>query len=191
MRRVRFVEHGAFAVRRDLVDDALVAGAGEEIALRVRDERPDIFFVGAEERRRGAIAIDLVDAAIGGSPDVQAAVRRERERVRFELRAVEEQRALALRVDLEDLAFVAGADEYGPVRLRDHRPQKRRRRFIDQLGGRSERQLAVAVDREILDVAFQEFALSGGLEEFGRRRLQRQRCKRDKESGRKSPHLVL
>ena len=47
------------------------------------------------------------------------------------------------------------------------RPEKRRRRFVDQLGGGPEHQLPAAVDREILDFALQEVGLGGGLEEFG------------------------
>ena len=71
------------------------------------------------------------------------AVGRRRERVRFELGAVEEHRALALRVDAVDLAFVAGADKQRAVGPRHHGPEKRRRRLVDQLGHRAERELAV------------------------------------------------
>src|SRR4029078_3066860 len=45
----------------------------------------------------------------------------------------------------------------------------RRRRFVDQFGDGTERQLTVAVDGKIFDVAFQELALRGGLKEFRRR----------------------
>src|SRR4030095_10389552 len=81
----------------------------------------------------------------------------------------------ALRVDLEDASFVAGADEQRAVGLRDHRPQKRRRRLVDELGRRAERQLAAAVDRQVFDVAFEEIVLRRGLEELGRRGVARQR----------------
>src|SRR5262249_11278025 len=93
---------------------------------------------------------------------------RQRERVRLELGAVEEQRAFALRVDAEDLALVAGADEQRAVRRGDHRPQERRRSLVDLLGDRTERQLSVGVDREVLDVALEELTLRRCLEELRR-----------------------
>ena len=97
VRGLRLVEGRALAVRRDLVDDALLAGAGEDVAFRVDGERPDVLVVRVEERRRRAVAIDLVDLAVRRGADVQAAVGRRRQRVDLELGAVEEQRALALR----------------------------------------------------------------------------------------------
>ncbi len=113
-----------------------------------------------------AVAIDLVDLAVWGGADVQPAVRRGRERVGFELRGVEEEGALALGVDLEHLAFVAGAREQRPVRARDQRPEEGRRRFVHQLGRGPEHELAMAIDREALDIAFQEVGLRRRLEEL-------------------------
>jgi hypothetical protein len=86
--------------------------------------------------------------------------------VGLELGAVEEQRSFALRIDSKDLALVAGADEQRAVGLRDHRPQKRRRRLEHELGGLAERQLAVAVNRQVLDVALEKIGLGRRLEEL-------------------------
>src|SRR4029077_14984843 len=82
-------------------------------------------------------------------------------------------RAFALRVDAEDLAFVAGPDEQRAVGGRHHRPEKRRGRLVHQLGDGTQRELTVAVDREVLDVAFEEIGLAHGLEELRRRCLKR------------------
>ena len=166
VRGVGLVEDRGFAVRRDLVDDALVAGPGVDVALAVHRERPDVLVFAVEERRRGPVALDPVDLAVGGGADVQAAVGRQRQRVGFQFRAVEEQRALALRVDPKHLALVARADEQRAVGRRHHRPEERRRGLVHQLGDRAERQLSVVVDREVLDVAFQEVVLCRGLKEL-------------------------
>ena len=87
-------ERRALAVGRDLVDHALVAGAGEHVAFGIDGERPDVFVVGIEERRRLALRVDAIDAAVWRRADVQAAVRRRRERVHLHLVAVEEDRAV-------------------------------------------------------------------------------------------------
>src|SRR4029450_8404298 len=74
--RVGLVERHPCAVRCDLVDDPLVAGGSEQVALRVDRQRPDVLVFGAEKRRRGAVAVDLVDAAVGRRADVDPTVRR-------------------------------------------------------------------------------------------------------------------
>ena len=139
VRRLRLVERRALAVRRDLVDDALLAGAREDVALRVDGERPDVLVVRIEEGRRRAVAIDLVDPAVRRRADVEAAVRRRRQRVHFELGASKNSDPLPCGVDAEDLALVAGADEERAIGPRQHRPEKRRRRLVDELGRRAER----------------------------------------------------
>src|SRR5262249_20729801 len=182
VRRIRLVERLAFAVGRDLVNDAFVAGAREEIAFGVHGERPDVLVLGVEKRLRVAVAIDEIDLSVRRRRDEQPAVRRRCERVDFQLGAVEEQRPLALRVDLEDFAFVAAADKQRAVGLRGDRPQKRRGRFVHELGRRSERELAAAVDRQIVDVTLEELGLRRGLEEFRRGSLDRKR-ERDSDDG--------
>src|SRR5262245_45160531 len=57
---LRLVERRALPVRSDLVDNALLAGGGVHVALRVGGERPDIFVVGVEEGGRFSGAVDLV-----------------------------------------------------------------------------------------------------------------------------------
>jgi hypothetical protein len=64
VRRLRAEERRAFAVGGDLVDDALFAGAGEDVAFPVDGERPDVLVVRRKERRRLAVAIDFLDAAV-------------------------------------------------------------------------------------------------------------------------------
>jgi hypothetical protein len=167
MRRLGLVELRSLAVRRNPVDDSLLAGAGVENAVGVGSQRPDVLLLGIEEGRRLAVAIELVDLAVRRGGDVEPAVRRQRERVRLELRRVEEGCALAVGVDAVDAPVVAGADEQRSVRRRQHRPQERRWRLVDLLGGRPEQQLPAAVDGEVLDLAFEEFGLVSGLKELG------------------------
>ena len=96
VRGLGLVERRAFAVRGDLVDDALFAGARVEVALGVGRQRPDVLLLRIEERRRGPVAIDLVDLAVRRGGDVEAAVGRRRQRVHLELRRVEEGRCPCL-----------------------------------------------------------------------------------------------
>src|SRR5204862_7538197 len=111
VRRLRPVERRALAVRRDLVDDALVARTGVQVSPGIDGERPDVFVFGVEKLGFRSVSIDLVDLSVGRRRDVQSAVWRGRERVRFELGAVEKYRTLAVGVDAEHFPFVAGADE--------------------------------------------------------------------------------
>ena len=166
MRRIRPAERLAFAVGRNLVHDPLVASTRVDVACAIDCQRPDVLVLGIEEHRALAVAIDIVNAAVRRRADVDTAIRRESQRMHFELSTVEEHRAFALRVDPEHFAFVAGADEQRAIRLSDHRPEERRGGFIHQLRRRSERQLPVTVDREVVDVAFEEIGLRGGLEEL-------------------------
>ena len=177
--RLRPVERPAFAVGRDLVDDALLAGAGVDVAVRVDRESPDVFLVGVEERGRRSAPIDLVDSALRRRCDVEPAVRRRRERVHLELVAVEQQRPFSLRIDLVHLAFVARADKQRPIGSGRDRPQRGRRCFVHQLDGRPEHELAVTVDRQVLDIAFQEIGLGGRLKCFWRGRVDRRQRQRE------------
>ena len=98
VRGVGLVERRAFAVRRDLVDDALLAGAGKDVALRVDGQRPDVLVVRIEERRRRAVC----DRPCRSCRPATCATYsppfgRRRQRMHFELRAVEEDRALVPR----------------------------------------------------------------------------------------------
>ena len=95
----------------------------------------------------------------------------------FELRAVEEDRASSLGVDAEDLALVAGADKQRTIAGREQRPEKRRRRLVDELGGGAEDELTVHVDRQVFDVAAEKIGLRLGLKEFRRGRVDR--CQRE------------
>ena len=88
--------------------------------------------------------------------------------MRLELGAVEEHRAFAVAIDPEDLAFVAGADEERPVAARDHGPEKWRGGLVDQLVGRADGQLAARVDRQAVEIAFEEVGLGRDLEELRR-----------------------
>src|SRR5262249_29204064 len=55
----------------------------------------------------------------------------------------------------------------------------RRGGLVDELGRRTERELAATVDRQILDVALQEIGLCGGLKKFRRRSVERQRKRQE------------
>ena len=90
------VERGALAVGGDLVDDALVAGGGKQVAGAIDRERPDVLVVGIEEGARRAVGGDVVDAAVGRGADVEPAVRRRRDGMDFELAGVEARGDLAV-----------------------------------------------------------------------------------------------
>ncbi len=81
-------------------------------------------------------------------------------------------RAFARRIDAVHLAFVSRADEERPVASGHDGPDKRRRRFVDQLDRRPERELAASVDGQVVDLALQEVGLRRGLKELGRGRVQ-------------------
>jgi hypothetical protein len=69
-------------------------------------------------------------------------------------------------VDLEDLPLVPGAEEERAVGSGHQSPDERRGRFVDQLGRWTKQQLSAAVDRQVLDVAFEKVGLCGRLEKF-------------------------
>src|SRR5207249_11038783 len=72
-RRVRgfgVVERRALSVRRDLIDDALFAGAGVDVSLGVDGQRPDVLLLRIKKRRGRAGAIDSVDLSVGRAGDV-------------------------------------------------------------------------------------------------------------------------
>ena len=104
-------------------------------------------------------AATVIDLAVRGGGDVQAALRRRRDRVHFELRRVEERGDLAVAGDLQDLAFVAAAGPQRAVGAGDDRPQERRGGLAEHRRGRAEEHAAVAVDGQVLDVAFEEIGL--------------------------------
>jgi hypothetical protein len=119
---LRAVEGRTFAVRRDLVDDALVARAGKDIARLVDDQSPDIALRRIEEDGALASSIDPVDFAFRRGRGINTAGRRDGNRMYFELFGIEEDAALAAGVDAEDLSFVARADEERSIRRAHQTP---------------------------------------------------------------------
>ena len=113
----------------------------------------------------------------------------------LELFSIEEHRSLAAGVHLIDLPFVAAADIRRAVGRADHRPEKRRGRFVDELRRRTENELAVDVDREVFDVTLEKgrlvFHRSGGKQDApnGQSIANRQDClqKRFLEVGPQTP----
>src|SRR5437016_6041132 len=61
VRRARFIKRRTFPIRRDLVNDALLTSARKDVAFAIDGQRPDVLFVGIEERRRRTVAIDPVN----------------------------------------------------------------------------------------------------------------------------------
>src|ERR1700704_1994631 len=95
MRGLGLVEDRALAVRRDLVDDALVAGRGEDIARLVYREAPDVLVWRIEQDRRFARGVELVDFPVRRRGGVNTAAGRQRQCVDLELLGVEEHATLA------------------------------------------------------------------------------------------------
>ena len=160
----------AFAFRRNLVDDALVAGRGEDVAGAIHGQRPDVLVVRIEERGGLSPGVDLVDASIGRSADVNCARRRRRQRVHFHLAAVVEHRAFAGAIHANHLAVVTGAEKHRPVGRRERGPYERHTGVVNagQLG--AQRQAAVLVNRQLIDIAAQEIGLGRRLPEARRGR---------------------
>src|SRR4029453_12651883 len=61
--------------------------------------------------------------------------------------------------DLQHLAFVAAAGPQRAVGSGDDGPEKRRRRFREQRSRWPEENAAVAIDRQVFDIPFQEVGL--------------------------------
>ena len=93
VRRLRPVERRAFAVGRDLADDALLARAGVRCVPSRSTASPRC--ISRPDRRMGrcSVSIDFVDSALGRRRHVEPTVGCRRERVPLELVAVEEHRA--------------------------------------------------------------------------------------------------
>ena len=72
---VAFEEDGAFAVGRDFVDFALVAGGDEQIAGFVEDHRPDVLLLRIVEDGAFAGRIDAIDLAVGRGGGVDSVLR--------------------------------------------------------------------------------------------------------------------
>ena len=153
------IEPGALAVRGDLVDDALVARRGEDVAGRIHRERPDVLVFRIEERLRRAVLRDVIDPPVRRRAHIQPAVRRGGERVHFELGRIEERREFAVLPDLEDLSLVAAAGPQRAIRRSNHGPQERRGGFGDERRRWSEEHPAVVVDGQIGGVPFEEIRL--------------------------------
>ena len=109
VRGLGLVERGALAVRSDLVDDALVAGRGKDVAGPIDDQAPDVAVGGIEEHGSFAALVNLVNPTVRRCADVGAPSGRGRDGVDLELVGVEEHRAAARRIDPVDLTFVAAA----------------------------------------------------------------------------------
>ena len=106
----------------------------------------------------------------GDVADEQAAVGRRRQCVDLQFVGVEEHAAAAGGIHEQHLAVVARADERAAVGTRRERPEKRRVGVVDRRRHRAERQPAVGIDRQTLDVAAQEVGLGRDLPERGQRR---------------------
>ena len=165
MRGLRFVEDRTSAVGRDLVDHPLVARGREHIAGSIDGEAPDVAVRRVEENAASPGCVHLVDLPVWRCAHVQATCRPRGDRMHLKLLGIEEERAGAGCVDLVHLAFVAAADVDVAIRSRHHRPEKRSRRLIQRRRRRAQRQTAVTVDGEVLDVTAQEFRLRRDLPE--------------------------
>ena len=186
MRRLGSVERCAFPVGRDPVHYALVACGRVDHAARVHGERPDVLVLRVEESRRGAVAVDLVDFAVRRRPDVEHAVGCHGKRVNLQFGAVEEHRPFAVGAHPIHLALVAGAEVERAVSSGRNRPDKRRRRLVDEVDGRAEHELTAGINRQIVDFALQEIGLRGGLEKLRGRGVQRSSEKRGKQRARRN-----
>src|SRR5690349_12203326 len=89
----------------------------------------------------------------------------------FELRCIEEHRELSVLSNLEYLAFVTAPGPQRAVLPGHDGPEEWRCGFTEERRRRPRKHAAIAVDREIFHVSFQEVGLSGnGPERRGRRR---------------------
>ena len=171
MRRLGLVKEGTLAVRVDLVDRALVAGASEDIALSIDCQAPHVLIWWIKEDRACTGLIDFVDLAVRRGRGVHAAPWYQRDRVDFEFFGVKEDGACAVGIDAVDLPLVSAADEHRSVRGARERPEEGGARFVERRRGRPKREPAVRVDRHVLDIALEELGFRGDLPERGQRRL--------------------
>ena len=81
---ISLIEKLALAVRRDRKNLTIVSGSGEEDALRVYRESPDIFRFRVKEYRFLSFGSDFVNFAVRRSADVEIIVRIEGDRLRRE-----------------------------------------------------------------------------------------------------------
>src|SRR5436305_13082257 len=107
----------------------------------------------------------------------------------FELRRIEESCALALCIDANHLAAVACTDKDRTVSSGQQRPKERRGGLVNQIGRGPEHKLAAAVEREVLDVPFEELGRRRRLKELGRRGVERKYGElNDRGSSERAPH---
>ena len=169
---LRVVEAFTLAVRRDPVDEALLARTGVDGPVGAHGERPDVLVVGVEEDRRGPVGRNAVDLAVGRRRRVDAAAGRGRERVHLHLGRVERGGQPAVGADPQHLSVVAAADPGAAPRRGQDRPEGRGGRLGDERDGRTERQAPEVVDRQAVDLALEEIGLGRDHPEGGARRVE-------------------
>ena len=190
MRGLRVVEHLAFSVRRNPVDDALLTRGHVQRAVTGQRQGPDVLVFGIEERAGPSRGIDTIDPAIGRRADEQRAVGGRRERMHFQLVRVEDGRCFAAAVDAEDLAIVAASNPHRTAAPRRQRPHEGCGRVVQDARCRAENEAAVRLDREVFDLTFEEVGLCRDLPERRRGRVEYetgQACRTENEDTEAEP----